>query len=205
MKHIAAAALVGAVVMAGHSSAYIITFDNLTGPSSTPPGVAAPVTEATPIGNVLFSNGAILTNTTNLPADHTSVFYNSSFLTGTGGSAMTITLPQTVNNFFFDLYNGWTSPDTFTVSDSGGHSQTFANIPSNFSSGHVQVIFVAGTFGNVVTINTGNPNYDYVVDNVGFNQAGPGPVVPEPAAWALMLVGFAGIGASLRRRKPAAA
>ena len=32
----------------------------------------------------------------------------------------------------------------------------------------------------------------------------PGPTVPEPATWAMMLVGFGGIGAALRRRPRAA-
>jgi hypothetical protein len=37
--------------------------------------------------------------------------------------------------------------------------------------------------------------------------AGPGvgfAVVPEPATWAMMLVGFVGLGTALRRRRPGA-
>lgn len=39
----------------------------------------------------------------------------------------------------------------------------------------------------------------FEVDNVKFSGA-----VPEPASWALMLVGFGGMGATLRRRRDAA-
>jgi hypothetical protein len=36
----------------------------------------------------------------------------------------------------------------------------------------------------------------------GSNLYGGTPAVPEPATWALMLLGFGGIGVSMRRRKP---
>jgi hypothetical protein len=37
------------------------------------------------------------------------------------------------------------------------------------------------------------------------SNCGPGPGVPEPSAWALMIVGFGGAGGMLRRRRPAVA
>jgi hypothetical protein len=37
--------------------------------------------------------------------------------------------------------------------------------------------------------------------NHGFDQPGPNGGVPEPAAWALMIIGLGGVGAALRRRR----
>jgi hypothetical protein len=39
-----------------------------------------------------------------------------------------------------------------------------------------------------------SPHSTYVIDNVV-------AAVPEPATWAMMLIGFGGIGSALRRRK----
>ena len=38
-------------------------------------------------------------------------------------------------------------------------------------------------------------------DNITFGSATPGTGVPEPAAWAMMLAGFGGLGATLRSRR----
>jgi len=48
----------------------------------------------------------------------------------------------------------------------------------------------------------GTANYT-VYDNVTFGSATPGGggAVPEPATWAMMLVGFGAVGAAVRRRR----
>ncbi|HPU15679.1 MAG TPA: PEPxxWA-CTERM sorting domain-containing protein [Polymorphobacter sp.] len=40
-----------------------------------------------------------------------------------------------------------------------------------------------------------------VFDDITFGSATPGPSVPEPASWALMIGGFGMVGAALRRRR----
>jgi hypothetical protein len=45
----------------------------------------------------------------------------------------------------------------------------------------------------------GNPNIGNILDNVSLSAA------PEPATWAMMLVGFGGMGAAMRRRRAVAA
>ena len=194
--------LVGAS-FAGAAQATIINFDDqgLTGPccASVP---AAPVNINAGGDNVVFSNGAILTGESNLPADQTSVYYNSYFLPNTAGDAMTITFSSPVTNFFLNLYNGETYTDSFTVSDNDGHSTT-VSIPSNGNGGLSLISFPAT--GNIITITTTDTQYDYSIDNIGFNQPTPG--VPEPGTWAMFLVGFGAIGWTLRnaRRKGAVA
>jgi hypothetical protein len=46
--------------------------------------------------------------------------------------------------------------------------------------------------------NTGT-SYDIAWDNLATNARGPGGV-PEPATWAFMIAGFAGVGAAMRRK-----
>jgi hypothetical protein len=41
------------------------------------------------------------------------------------------------------------------------------------------------------------------LSNAGLLAGGRGPAVPEPATWAMMLMGFGAIGAGMRRRRPA--
>ncbi len=43
-----------------------------------------------------------------------------------------------------------------------------------------------------------------VIDNITFDD-GVRPVVPEPATWAMMIMGFGGVGAIMRRRRSAIA
>jgi hypothetical protein len=68
----------------------------------------------------------------------------------------------------------------------GSHTITLGMHTTNASSGH----FLA-TFDNVVL--------------EGANLVQPTPGVPEPATWAMMLTGFFGAGAFIRRRKAVAA
>ncbi len=179
--------------------ATIITFDaqGLTGPSFASQAIAGPVTVMAGGDTVTFGNGAILTNEASLPADTTSVYYNSFFLPGSAGDAMTISFSAPINNFFFNLYNGQTSINTFIVSDNLGNSTT-VNIASNGNSGVSLISFP--TVGQIITISTTNTTgYDFSIDNIGFNQATP-PTVPEPATWAMMLVGLGFVGHALRKR-----
>lgn len=188
-----------AVVAVSPASAYIITFDaqGLTGPSTAAATSVQTINVSVPIGTVTFSGGAILTQVTFLPADRTSVYYNSSFLPGSTTDVMTILFPQPVTNFLMYLYNGWTSPDTFTISNGLGGSVTASNVPANFSSGVVPVLF--GDVGTQVTISTTNPNYDFVIDNVQFDQ-GTTPGVPETSTWGMMMMGFAALAFAAVRR-----
>lgn len=186
------------LVSTGYAHATIIDFDTqgLTGPS-TASVPAAPVIITTGGDTVTFSNGAILTDATNAPADETSVYFDSDFLPGTAGPTMTISFSAPISGFFLNLYNGETAPDTFIVADNMGRS-TSVSIASNTSGGTSLIAFPA--VGNIVTVTSSNPStYDFFIDNIGFNQATP-TTLPEPATWALMLIGFGFVGHAMRKR-----
>jgi hypothetical protein len=80
------------------------------------------------------------------------------------------------------------SPNGSAVTD---FSHTFG-----FEVGQTPFILAPG-----VTANAG----DYIVNNVVVAPNASGPGVPEPSAWAMMLLGFGGLGAALRRRRRAVA
>ena len=201
----AAAALAAGSLMATAGHAEIINFDSegFTGPCCAASTSASTINVSTSIGTVTFSGGAILTGESALPADTTSVYYTSYFLSG-GVNPITVTFPSNISNFFLDVYNGETYSDSFTVSDNLGHSHT-VNLAPNSSGGNALVSFPAA--GNVVTIFTSDRSgFDFSIEDIGFNQPTPG--VPEPGTWAVMLIGMAGLGMAMRRRTrtaPAAA
>src|SRR5258708_37097331 len=107
------------------ANAVLINFDdqNLTGPSTfgATSGTPQAVDIATSAGQVAFGGGVILTNTTNQPADETSVYATSSFA-GTLGNPLTITFAQPVTNVLIDIINGLDQPVDYAVTDNLGNS-----------------------------------------------------------------------------------
>ena len=130
-----------------------------------------------------FTNGAIYEPEAALPADTSSVYYNSFFLPGTAGSSMTITFSNPINNFFLNLYNVWITPDTYhglrqrrPFDDRHDRQQQQRRPVAELVPGGGQ------HHHDHPPPPTSNPSFDYSIDNIGFNEATPG--VPEPAAWA---------------------
>lgn len=179
------------------ASADIINFEEFTGPSTfAAAGPMQTLTIPTSIGNVIVTGGVILTGATNLPADETSVYGTAYFGDPTLLNTITLTFPANIINFFLNLYNGQTYPDTFTASDNLGNSTTVTIAP-NTSSGVSLISFPAA--GDVVTITTADPSWDFFIDNVGFDQ--PTPTTPEPATLALLGTGLLGLFGWRQRRR----
>jgi hypothetical protein len=161
-------------------------------------------------------------------------YYGNNLLTGTTGSATTATEQTYINLLLSGPATtsgpGYTPPytiDTDTVlaaisSVSGnvsGSPFTFDFSPLDMSGWTV----FGAHFGNfpdsnatdvtafwLVDVGTGPTSTITISDGKGLSNAqifGTGiPAVPEPATWAMMLLGFAGVGVAMRRsrkRKPA--
>ena len=52
-----------------------------------------------------------------------------------------------------------------------------------------------------VTFSVSGTGFTTVSDSIVIQQGSGFAAVPEPAAWALMLVGFGGVGVAIRRRR----
>ena len=80
------------------------------------------------------------------------------------------------------------------------YSLSGANSRSNMLWSSYQMYFTANSATTQISFTSGNAGnnccYGAAIDNVAVTAG-----VPEPATWALMLVGFGGLGAALRSRR----
>jgi hypothetical protein len=169
-----------------------------------------------PPENVLLtagSSGATLLGVTN--QTNTQVLFTSStdilmsppqgqaFLTSTDGSLQNLNIALNsgfgFSAFEFNVNSAVTGPVTLTFTDQFGHTQsttTTFDVGANGSN-----FFDAfSTNGELIThVSLTGAN----ISSVGQVRLGGVGAVPEPASWALLILGFGGAGAMLRmRRRP---
>lgn len=96
----------------------------------------------------------------------------------------------------FNLFNA--------ASDTSSVAITVNGVTQTFALGNGQNFFgFSATGGDTISSISFNTNGSGVADLRQLRVGGVAAAVPEPATWALMLLGFGAIGASLRRRRPA--
>jgi len=124
---------------------------------------------------------------------------------------------------FDTLFFGFRSPGLFTFKDvtitNGAVVNTTSQlIASSFGTSvgalsptapwtHVSFTFTAGSTGSLAAYvgTTSSDAKGPLLDNLKLSVGGPTSAAPEPAGWALMLLGFGGAGSLLRRRRAFAA
>ncbi len=201
--------LVLGLTLATGASAVTLNFDDqgLTGPSlfasATPQDVNATLGGV----DVTLTGGTVLSNTSFLPANSTSVYGTADFFDG-GLNPLLLTFSLPIENFFLDVFNGNTVPVNYTVADNNGNARTFSLLSNQ--NGGFETIGLAAT-GTEITITAEPPTdpsccqFDFFVDNLTFNEALPDeldtPVIPLPASLPLVIAGLAGLGFVGRRRR----
>ena len=210
---------ISSLILAGSASvasAAVVTWNTWDSPST---GSAGPinVTYAGPATSLVlsyptytpattFANG---TTVNNAPSAANNILQ----ITGGSNALQTLTFSQAVVNPVFAIWslgqpNG---PASFVFNQtptfvSGGPSAEYAGGPINVSGNIVSGQEVNGTvqfLGTYTSLTWTNPQYEFWYGfNVGFESVA---AVPEPSTWAMMIMGFAGVGfMTYRRRKTAA-
>ncbi len=138
----------------------VIDFEQFTGPSVFT-GVQPPLT----VGVATFSGGQLLTNTSLLPADQTTVYGTAFFCSGCLPT-ITIDFAQPVSAFSVFLLNGQTFTVKYTVQDDRGATRTISLVANFHSSAGTVTLPSNGIRRVTITSNAGE--WDFFVDNLSF-------------------------------------
>jgi hypothetical protein len=152
--------------------------------------------------NFFSDNGALPTNF----ADHAVYDTADSTLSQAAFLASSLTIAGDAYSTFYRITTTYTSPgpvtETFSHDDGASVYVDGVQLPGT-TSGETSVV----TESVLLAGGTHNLQLFYVSGNGTpsvLNFSSPGGV-PEPASWALMIMGFGGVGAVMRRRNTVAA
>jgi hypothetical protein len=168
-------------------------------------GSANPLSGYASLQGVVFAtpnmNGAVNVNSAFFygASDLPVPYLVNSVYTGPAADIISITLPSAATAFGLDFSTLFAST-TATFSLSNGFSTSVSPTVTTGVGGTTEFLgFLSSTPFNTITFSVPSQQSIVIADFV------TAAVVPEPAAWAMLLVGFGGLGALLRhtRRRPA--
>jgi Protein of unknown function (DUF642)/PEP-CTERM motif len=218
------AGLVAATLTAGSAQADLIvngSFDNTNGTfvDNTSQGGENILPGSNPIAGWTISGTSTVLwiNTPNTfagigqsPGNASPFFLD---LTGTTDSAPFASVSQTINTvagnsyrLTFDLGSStsWGIQDGITAT-AGGTSQTFTSTnpggPGQANDWEIETLNFTATGSSTLISLVGDSGQSYIgLDNVDVEQTSMG-AVPEPSTWAMMILGFFGVGFMAYRRR----
>jgi hypothetical protein len=209
-KYLLAAGIAASALVAAAPASANVDFIFTPGPSHSPSGSDFTVvddfnTPATALnGWTTGGAGAVVQSgsNTNGAQPSNSVPGDTPYLSVLGGGTATYTFSAPVNGFEFDWgsVDGYNTLTIFTNLNPGGYTRTGAFVPpanGDQSGNATNGLFTAfASPGELITgfkMESGTNSFE--IDNVAVRA------VPEPGAWALMILGFGGVGAAMRRRR----
>jgi hypothetical protein len=184
------------------ASATLIDFeDQPHGPTAFGSSTAQALTYTFGSLTATFNGGVILTNEQLQTTDNSNVYAKFSQGDGSLINPLTLTFNQPVQNFSIDILNA--AAGNYELFDNASHTDFFT-LATQGGSVHTGLFASAGTIISIQELSIVGDfrpgTFDFAIDNVRFD----GPVagaVPEPSTWAMMLLGFAGVGFAAYRRK----
>jgi hypothetical protein len=184
---VAAAPAQSAIVVCAQGSSCVSDTTNVNLDAFTDAGT---VTGTVGIGGPLVSFSSTQGNLSTNPGAATVFTADGSLLTN-----LTFTILSGFTAAEFNLENGDPSSFLVTLTDSGGDS--FSQTLTKLNGSNIfDIVAPAGaTYTSATFTSTGGGFADLKQLRVTLATA-----VPEPATWAMMLLGFAGIGMAMRRR-----
>lgn len=124
---------------------------------------------------------------------NTSQFKGRVVLTAAAGYRLSLL------DFDYASFHGSPEVSPLTITDLAGHAIANLSGQGNSTHGHATI---NSALGQGIILTWGPDAYNFGVDNIRFDVQRILPAgVPEPTSWALMIVGFGGLGAALRRRR----
>ena len=204
-----AAAAFTAIATAASAAAPVVSLSNVGNPDALPAGQQL-IADFNDAGNptaVLLSGYSLSLNGATVGQNeggsgYSGTLYGDSthYLTIPGGASATLTSNRALSNF--SLYMG--SPDTFNSIRFIGDNYDFTLTGGQISEGYVGQSW---DWGQRINFNFGGANVKQIVLMSGQNSFEvdnfAAAAVPEPASWALMIMGFGTAGAMIRRRRTA--
>ncbi len=208
MTRLGILAVVAAVFTTAGAHATVITFEDQPASACCFGSVTGPTTiTETPLTGVTvtFSGGVILTNE-NAATDTTNVYATASPRVGstvTGanagyGNPLTMTFNQPLQDFSLQILNALAG--NYELKDNAGNTDFFS-LATTGNSVQTEGFLATGTVVQLLYLSGGTQNvatqWDFAIDNVSFDLAPS--TVPEPATWAMLLLGLAGLAAGRRK------
>ncbi len=220
MKYSLTGAVLACAMIATQASAVTINFDNLA--------VGTVLTNQYAGLGAIFSANAFTGPGTSTSGQPWATNTDMTIVSSTGTNVGALGTPPLVSGNVLHAFDGWLSEDgdpSFSIAFStsiNAFSAVFAGVstgadvtlyayngatligtvngPTTTTTSQFVLSFAAPTITRIA-VRPGSFTDWVAVDNINFTQNGVVGTVPEPASWALMLVGFGAMGAAVRRAR----
>ena len=198
LRHVIRAAVPALVLLATSAGAQVTTTVTSNGVSGTDFGGSLSVLN----DGVYPPNGTLYTTNT-VSNFASSIYFNFAFTSPTSIAKYNLNVDNN-DNYTVTFYNGASTVGTYTILASdgvvGSGVETFTSsttLPGTYLS---SLALTTPVTADHVRITASVGDGLYSIGEAEFFAAPAVPGVPEPAAWAMMIGGFALVGAAVRRR-----